>query len=110
MAEKGPDGTRYLVKVADAPPLQPGEAVRNISAHNVNLRRTPGYRNKPASDVVGTVPPGAVMTVLAGPAAADGLTWWQVRHAPPGRTHEGWIAQTGPTGEAFVASERYVVP
>jgi hypothetical protein len=109
MAEKGPDGTRYLVKVADAPPFQVGEVIRNVSAHNVNLRRTPGYRNKPASDVVAVVLPRADLTVLAGSAGADGLSWWQVRYPRPGGPVDGWIAQTGPTGEVFVASTAYVM-
>jgi hypothetical protein len=109
MAESGPDGTRYLVKVADAPPFVPGELIRNISGHNVNLRRTPGTSHKPADDVLTVVTPGADMTVLAGPQAADGLTWWQVRYSPPGRTFQGWIAQTGPSGEVFLASTAYVM-
>jgi hypothetical protein len=103
MAEFGPNGSRLLVKVGDAPAFAVGDTVRNISGHNVNLRRSPGYRNKPAADVVAVVTPGADMTVTGGAQAADGLTWWPVRYAAPGHTYEGWIAQAGPGGEAFLA-------
>ncbi len=105
MAERGSGGTQYLIKVADAPPFTPGETLRNVSPHRVNLRRTPGYRNQAAGDVLSVVPAGADVVAQAGPQAADGLTWWQVRN---GAGTVGWMAQTSPSGEVFLASTAYL--
>jgi hypothetical protein len=110
MAQSGPDGTRYLVKTADAPPFTVGEAVMNVSGHTVNLRRSPGYRNKPANDVLAGVPSGATLTVLGGPQNVDGLTWWSVRYvASGGGTTEGWMADAGPDGQVYLASTAYLM-
>lgn len=40
-------------------------------------------------NVLGSLPPGTQMTLLAGPQSADNYSWWQVRTAD-GR--EGWVA------------------
>jgi hypothetical protein len=108
MAERGADGARFLVQTAAAPPFASGDTVRNVSGHGVNLRRSPGYRGKPADDVLAVVAPAGDMSVTGEPRSADGLTWWPVRYAPPGREHSGWIAQTGPTGETFLADTDFL--
>jgi len=54
-----------------------------------NLRRSAGYVDKPASDVVAGVREGDQGEVVAGPVTADGLRWWQVRFGQA----TGWIAE-----------------
>lgn len=78
------DDTRFAV----------GSAVQNINAGPVNLRLSPGFQNKPASDVIMAVPAGAVGTVVDGPQEVDGLTWWRVRFGE----REGWMAERSSRG------------
>lgn len=108
-AQTNPAGA-ILLKAVDAP-TQPGEAggafalndrVRTLDI--VRMRRTPGFANKPASDVLADVPAGTVLTVTGGPTNADGLIWWRVR----GTTAEGWMAQAGTDGKALLAREAAV--
>ena len=75
-------------------PFLPGDSVVIVSAGAVNLRQTPGFQNKPASDVLRAVPGGTAGTVVAGPQTADGLTWWQVRFDGL----EGWMADRTGSG------------
>ena len=58
--------------------FQPGDAARNVNNGPVNMRRTPGYRNKPANDRITQVPANQQVTILSGPQKADGLIWWFV--------------------------------
>lgn len=51
----------------------------------LRVRSGPGLENS----VRGRLQPGAKMTLLAGPQAADGYSWWQIR-ADDGQ--EGWVA------------------
>lgn len=44
----------------------------------LNVRRSPGYIDKPADDVVHMLKVGAVVKLLGGPWQVDRLTWWQV--------------------------------
>ena len=81
--------------------FQPGDKVVNVNDGPVNLRRTPGYLNKPASDRVALVPPKAILTVLDGPQKADGLTWWYVRW--DAKNKEGWMAETRASGVRILA-------
>ena len=71
-----------------------GRAMVSDDVNRANLRRAAGYLNKPAGDVVGTVPSGAILDVLGGPQVADNLTWWQVRY----RDLVGWMAETRSNG------------
>jgi murein DD-endopeptidase MepM/ murein hydrolase activator NlpD len=70
----------------------------------LNLRQSPGYVGKAADDVVGQIPLGAPVTVLAGPEAADELQWWQVR-APllDDKVGTGWVADHAPNGFVTLA-------
>lgn len=79
-------------------PFQPGQEIETTDT--VNLRQTPGYLNKPASDVIVQAPPAARLMVLSGVArSVDNLTWWNVRYARTGQvTRDGWAAQTAPSG------------
>jgi len=66
----------------------------------VNLRRTPGYVGKAASDILAQVPEGARLTIVsAAPQQVDGLAWWQVRYAATGQpVLTGWAAHQSPAG------------
>lgn len=75
-----------------------GRTAQVITAAAVNLRRTPGYLNKPAGDILGTVLRGAAVEIIGGPQTADNLTWWQVRS--DGR--EGWMAETRAGGDPLL--------
>ena len=71
-----------------------GDLAVNASAGEVRLRKTPGFQNKPADDVISTVPAGAQGEVIDGPQAADGLQWWLVRFDG----QEGWMAERSSQG------------
>ncbi len=71
-----------------------GERVRNANAGPVNLRRSAGYRNKPADDVLAVVPSGQVGEIAGGPQEADGLVWWLVRFDG----QQGWMAERSSQG------------
>lgn len=65
-----------------------------------NLRRTPGFENKAANDITYEIPASSELIVIAGPQAADGLTWWQVRYTSRFGNHfDGWVAATKTSGE-----------
>ncbi len=88
---------------APAPHLEPGASATTLD--EVNLRRSPGFRGKPANDVLYAIPPGSQVTLLAGPQAADGVNWWQIRYASPfGNTFTGWA------GEATASGSRLLDP
>ena len=79
--------------------FQMGERLANITNSMVNIRATPGYLGKPGSDVIGQVPPRAMIEILGGRALADGLTWWRIRYtAPDGGVIDGWIAEATASG------------
>ncbi|MEZ4712573.1 MAG: M23 family metallopeptidase [Caldilineaceae bacterium] len=98
MAEVAPNGTRLLEAVATVePPVAPGkfaigDTVRTLDV--VNIRRTTGYKNKPASDVITSLAAGAEGRVMAGPESKDDLTWWQVQVVNNGATVTGWMAES----------------
>jgi len=74
--------------------LAVGDLAVNASAGQVRLRRTPGFQNKAADDVITTVPAGAQGEVIDGPQAADGLQWWLMRFGDS----EGWMAERSSQG------------
>jgi hypothetical protein len=77
----------------------PQQAVRNLTNSRVNLRSTPGYLSKPASDVIGVIQPGASAVILGENQTADNLVWWRVRAVlDDGRTIEGWVAEATASG------------
>ncbi len=75
-----------------------GRAMVSADISRANLRRSAGYLDKPGDDILGTVPGGAILDVLAGPQAADNLQWWQVRY----RDQVGWMAETRASGEPLL--------
>jgi hypothetical protein len=71
----------------------------NINDGPVNLRKTPGYQNKPASDRLALVPQGERLLIVGGPAEADGLVWWNVEW----QGQNGWMAETRASGGRILA-------
>jgi murein DD-endopeptidase MepM/ murein hydrolase activator NlpD len=112
-AERAPKGHQLLSKQAPPPPppvqtpifntYRMGDAVCNLSAADVNIRKSPGYRNKPADDVVALVPSKALLRLVDGPREADGLHWWRVQGQVVDRTLEGWMAEVSPAGMRLLA-------
>ncbi len=79
---------------APAAGLAAGVAVMNVSAGPVNLRQSPGFQNKSASDVVAVIAAGEAGEIIGGPESADGLVWWWVRFA----SASGWMAERSSRG------------
>jgi hypothetical protein len=83
------------------------EVVRNAyNATNdlVNLRRTPGYRNKASTDVLVKLPVDASLTILGAAQRVDDLTWWPVRYTTPGnQSYTGWVAERTVNGQTILA-------
>jgi len=79
--------------------FKPGDVARNVNNGPVNLRRSPGYRNKPANDRIALVPAKATVTILSGPAQADGLIWWFVQW----KNRKGWMAERRASGAPLLA-------
>ncbi|MBE2233053.1 MAG: VCBS repeat-containing protein, partial [Anaerolinea sp.] len=93
-ARQAPPAALPSVSVAS-----PGEAIRvggqvQVVYVGANLRRSAGYLDKPDDDVVAGVRSGDRGEVIAGPMAADGLRWWQVRF----ESATGWIAESTGAG------------
>jgi murein DD-endopeptidase MepM/ murein hydrolase activator NlpD len=108
MAQQGPTGDALLTKVTGGGPTEPPSGTFKVGDNVVTgavvrMRQTPGYTNKPATDVVADIAQGTTGTVLAGPRSADSLTWWQIRTtAPNGATVTGWMAETAPNGTTLL--------
>lgn len=112
-AESASNGTELLVTAAP-PPLpqsqppvfktyQVGDAVCNISLGDVNVRKSPGFRNKETGDVVALIRSKAMLRLLDGPREADGLFWWRVQGQEDNQSLEGWMAEVSPTGIRLLA-------
>lgn len=73
---------------APAPRLTAGQTARVVPGNGVgnNLRTSPSA----ATVTLGVLADGEIVTVIAGPACAENLNWWQVRR---------WNGQTGYTAE-----------
>ena len=110
-AESLPNGTVLLEKVTavtpEPPPdttFAPGERFKTTTV--VRLRQTPGSTNKPADDIVADLPPATNGVIVAGPQAADALTWWRVTTNVGGVPLEGWVAEALPgVGPLIVPAE-----
>jgi murein DD-endopeptidase MepM/ murein hydrolase activator NlpD len=86
----------------------PGEFLRSTTT--VNLRRTPGVRNKPTGDVLATIPAGSQVRLLAGPRSVDELIWWQVQTSTDGRSLTGWMAEATTAGLPLLERVRDLAP
>lgn len=104
-----PTPTPEATTVAEQPVVSDGlfrvgDRARNIAASRVNIRATPGYLGKPDGDIIGQVPPGAVVEIAGGRTIADNLTWWLVRYvAPDGGVIQGWMAEATAGGVQILA-------
>jgi hypothetical protein len=58
--------------------------VINTGSQNLNIRSSPWGR------IIGKLPPGSIVTVIAGPERANAYTWWRIR-TRGGVT--GWVAE-----------------
>jgi murein DD-endopeptidase MepM/ murein hydrolase activator NlpD len=111
MAETTTDGKRLLSEKALPVRLQAGAAKRfavggaaTCVSEDVNVRRTPGHKNKPGNDVVAKAQKAMPLTIAQGPRKADGLVWWQVSGTDAdGAAFEGWIAVVAPLGTRLLA-------
>jgi len=111
-AEAGSDKIDLLGKSAPPPPkpieapflgtYKVGASVTNISPYDVNARRSPGFQNKPAGDVVANVPSKALLRLAEGPRQADGLSWWRVVGVE-NPSIDGWMAEVSPIGIRLLA-------
>jgi hypothetical protein len=81
--------------------FQPGDVAVNVNNGPVNMRRTPGYKNKPASDRMALVPAGAQVSILSGPALADDLVWWYVEW----NGRQGWMAEARASGAPLLGKQ-----
>jgi murein DD-endopeptidase MepM/ murein hydrolase activator NlpD len=111
VAQYTAEGVTLLEEVAPAPPpgssFKVGDRVQTQTV--VRMRKTPGATNKPSDDVVADVPQGVVLTVIAGPTAADNMVWWRNQGSlPDGRSVTGWQAEKLADGTTLLA--RYVEP
>ena len=78
-----------------------GDEVAIVLRGQVHVRRTPGYRNKPAGDdVCRGARSGERFRIVGGPQYVDDIWWWQVSNE---RCPEGWIAQTRWNGETILS-------
>ncbi len=81
--------------------FRPGDVAVNVNSGPVNMRRSPGYKNKPASDRIALVPAGAQVKIISGPARADGLLWWYVDW----KGTQGWMAENRASGAPLLAKQ-----
>lgn len=103
MAETAPGGAAILQLAGGTTPppastgLTPGDLV--IATASVRMRSTPGYLNKPDSDLLGDLPTRATINLLSGPQTVDSLDWWRVGGIlASGKEGIGWAAETAPGG------------
>jgi hypothetical protein len=82
------------------------QTARNMTNSRVNIRMTPGYLGKAASDVIGQLEAGQTLTILGEPTAADELTWWRVQAVSNGQTVVGWVAEATASGVQILGSTR----
>jgi hypothetical protein len=112
MAQAAANGQVLLVLAPrSVPPVatfQIGDWV--ATQDTVRLRRTPGYVNKAATDVLSNLPQGAQGQVSGGPTSADSLTWWQIDTTVSGSALRGWIAEKGPDGTVLIVKTTAPTP
>ena len=63
--------------------------MQTITLKNVSLRRSPGFKDKPADDILHTLPEGTLMMLTGAVQERDGLVWNQVVHLDV----RGWVAE-----------------
>jgi hypothetical protein len=81
-----------------------GQSARNMTNSRVNIRMTPGYLGKGASDVIGQLEAGQTLEILGEPTLADELTWWRVQAQSNGQQVVGWVAESTSSGVQILGS------
>jgi hypothetical protein len=67
--------------------------------YKVNLRRTPGYKNKDeATDSIYEIPCGESVELLGDKKEVDQLTWWKIRW----NDYTGWVADHTASGKTIL--------
>ena len=87
------------VEYRDPMPFQVGQVVK-IQTPGANVRRSPGWKNKPETDSLCKPDYGTQLTILGSPQYADGLWWWPVSVGDC----RGWTAQTNKSGKIILNS------
>lgn len=83
-----------------------GQSVRNVTNSRVNIRMSPGYLGKPASDVIGQVEPGETLQILGDPTSVDELVWWHIQTTGGGQPVVGWVAEATASGVQILGESR----
>jgi hypothetical protein len=83
-----------------------GQTVRNLTNSRVNIRISPGYLGKPASDVIGQIEPGQTLQILGDPTSVDELTWWHIQTTGNGQPLVGWVAEATASGVQILGESR----
>lgn len=93
--EAGPDPSE--------PSFEVGQQI--FVAALTNVRRSPGFRDKPDEDIRGQVAERTQAKVIAPSIWADGLIWWPVRTAlQDGNGVQGWIAEFATDGTPLLSA------
>ena len=69
----------------------------------VNVRRTPGYLDKPSNDVCGGVKEGDRVWIAGYSVYKDNICWWKIEIGG-NCGGEGWIGETRNTGDTLLRS------
>lgn len=98
IVETAPETGEGMQPVAGSTRFVVGQTVRNVTNSRVNIRLTPGYLGKGASDVIGQLQAGQTLEIVGDPTAADDLMWWRVQAAGGNQTVVGWVAESTASG------------
>jgi hypothetical protein len=89
--------------------FQSGDVVETTTI--VNMRRTPGYRDKPPGDVIAAIPNTSRLTILSPHwEGTDDLVWWNVEIELNGVPTQGWMSQYGTDGTTLLILVEQAVP
>lgn len=84
--------------------FQPGGRAENATSSRVNIRRAPGYLNKPEDDILRQMQPGESVEIAGWSRSVDNLIWWPIRYqSADGATVEGWVAESTESGVQILA-------
>ncbi len=79
-----------------------GKTLYNGYVSPVNIRKTPGYMNKPEDDILIRIPPGNSVEVTDGPVEVQDLKWYLVRYGD----FTGWAAESGVSGKRLLMPQK----
>lgn len=76
-----------------------GDQVVIVRSGNVNVRSSPGYKDKLPKDSIYIASTNEEFKITGGPQFVDEIYWWKVKNA---FVAEGWIAQTTNKGDIIL--------